>query len=178
MPQPQGPHGRPGAGMPFWPFGRGSMPWGPGFKIPGPIPRAPGGTVVSDASPSAKSAKASVDFYCNKKIVAIHTGSKLKGFISASRMNVMGPLHYNVYLSRIAAADKDYAEKRITEEQCKYRKLKAADKYHSYLFNLGLYTEQQYEYEVETYAREIGVGEDEQYIVDQVFDESKTTRHR
>ncbi len=178
MPMPHGLHGPHGGGMPFGPFGGGRMNLGPGFKIPGPIPRAPGGTVISDASPSAKSAKDSNDFYCNRKIVAIHTGSKLKGFISASRMNVMGPLHYNVYLSRIAAADKDFAEKRITDEQCKYRKLKAADKYHSYLFNLGLCTEQQYEYEVEAYAKEIGVGEEEKYIVDQVFDESKTTRYR
>lgn len=183
--------GMPGGGMPGGP---GGMPGGPhghgggfrggwdggwGRKFPGPIRRAPGGDVASTGDYfSGKSAKVQSDFYCNRKLVARNTGSKVKGFISAYRLYAMGPLHYNVFSSRIDAANKDFSERRITDEQCKYRKLKAADKYYSYMYSVGLYTKEQFEYELSNYATEIGVGQTDSYIIEQVFEESKVSRSR
>lgn len=172
-----GPHGGPGFGGAFGHGGRFHGGWGRGY--PGPIRKAPGGTVATNGDYfSGKTAKVQTDFYCNRKLVAKNTGSKTKGFIAAYRLYAMGPLHYNVFTSRIEAATKDFAERRITDEQCKYRKLKAADKYYSYMYSVGLYTKEQFEYELNNYANEIGVNRDDSYIIEQVFEESKVSRSR
>lgn len=179
---PGGPRGgRPPRGFGFGGgmFGPGGRAWGPDFKFPGPIPRAPGGSVASTGDYySGKKAKIQTEFYCNSRMATQITGSKVKGYITACRLYAMGPLHYNVFLSRVDAATQDLAEHRITDEQCKYRKLKAADKYYTYLYKVGLYSKEVFEFELKNYAKGIGVIGDETYIIDQVIDESSVGRSR
>ena len=158
-----GHHGHPG----------GRPAWGPGFKFWGPIPKAPGGTVSSTGDYfSGRSAKTYVDFYCNSKIVKHNTGSSTKAFISSIRLYSMGPLHHNIFGSRIAAADADLSENRITAEQAMYRKLKAAAKYYSYLYKVGLHTKATFVYELRNYAKDIGAYNDNWYIFEQVIEEN------
>ena len=179
---PRGPRGPMPGGM-FGPgggiFGPGGRAWGPGFKFPGPIPPAPGGNVYSDGeSWASKRANDSVNWYCNSKIVVKNTKSKVKGFISAFRLHTTGSLHYNLFMTKVAAATQDFTERRITDEQCKYRKLKAADKYYSYLYKVGLYTRERYKYEMRNFAKNSSVKENESYIIEQVFEESSISRSR
>lgn len=160
-------------------FGPGGRAWGPGFKFPGPIPKAPGGSVANSGEYfSGKAAKVQTDLYCNYRMATENTGSKVKGCIAAYRLYAMGPLHYNVFSSRVAAATRDLEEHRITEEQSKYRKLKAADKYYTYLYKVGLYSKEAFEFELKNYAKKIGALGDDEYIFDQVLDESSIGKSR
>lgn len=147
--------------------------WGPGFKFWGPVSKAPGGDVASTGDYfSEKTAKTHVGFYCNSKIIKKNTGSGFKSFIGAYRMHTTGPLHYNVFASRIESIERDFLEHRITEEQAKYRKLKAAAKYYSYLLSVGIYTKSSFVFELQNYAAEIGALDSNRYIFEQVVEEN------
>lgn len=177
---PRGPHGPHGPGpMGGGMFGPGGRAWGPGFKFPGPIRRAPGGDVASTGDYfSGVEANFTVSMYCNTKIIGKNKGSKIVGFLGATRLYTMGPLHYNIFTSRVEAATRDLAERRITEEQSKYRKLKAADKYYGYMFKVGIYTKEEFEYELKNFANEIGANGENSYIYEQVLDESNIGKSR
>lgn len=150
-----------------------------GDKRPGPIPNAPGGNVASTGDTfSGFYAETVVNFEMNSKKVRKNTGSLTKGIISATRLFYTGSLHYNVFTSRVNAVESDFKERRITEEQAKYRKLKAADKYYSYMHKIGYYTNEQFVYELQNYAEKIGAVNDDSYIFEQVLEESKVSRRR
>ena len=167
----------PGGGFPGGHHGghhHGGRPaWGPGFKFWGPVSKAPGGDVASTGDYfSEKAAKTHVGFYCNSKIIKKNTGSGFKSFIGAYRMNMTGPLHSNVFASRVESIERDFSEHRITEEQAKYRKLKAAAKYYSYLLSVGIYTKLSFVFELQNYAEEIGALGENRYIFEQVVEEN------
>lgn len=172
--------GRPGPGGPGpgmfggGIFGPGGSAWGPDFKFPGPVSPARGGSVASTGdSFSGWYTSSKVNFKFNSIQVAENTGSKTRGFFSAARMFTAGPMHFSSFSARVEAAQSDYDDKRITDEVCKYRKLKAADKYHSYLYKLGYYTKEQFVYEIVNFAQEIKAWGEDEYICQQVLEESK-----
>ena len=168
------PGGRPG-GFGFFGHG-GPMKWGPGYKFPGPVRRAQGGNVATSGDSVADIISDTIiDFNNDSLKVRKTTGSKAAGFISASRMFFTESLHYNMFMTRVNAAEKDLSEKRITAKQAKYRKLKAADKFHTYLYKVGYYTAAEYKDALEKYAsQEIN----DFFIYQQVLNESKVPSSR
>lgn len=172
---PGGPGGRPPRHRFFGGsiFGPGGRAWGPGFKMPGPIPHAYGGDTSSNgATYSERSAKKWAKSYVNKRTIQNNTGSKVKGIILGSRLNMTGPLHEGLYVSRIKSVDNLLAEKRITAEVAKYRKLKANFAYNSYLLKCELLTDVEFIEAMKSFAGQIGAVGEDSYILEQVLEEN------
>lgn len=168
-------HG-PGGGRPprrgFFGFGGGAK-YGYGWKMPGPIPPPPGGREPGyDSTFPEKVAKKHVDNYCNRKTIQRNTGSKIKGIILGSRLSMTGPLHEGLYVSRIKSVDNLLAEKRITAEVAKYRKLKANFAYNSYLLKCELLTGVSFIEAMKEFAAQIGAVGEDSYILEQVLEEN------
>lgn len=171
MARRKGPGGPP-PGPGFGGFG-GSGRYGYGWKVPGPIPPTPGGREPSyDSTLPDKIAKKHVDNYCNRKTIQRNTGSKLKGIILGSRLSLTGPLHEGLYVSRIQSVDNLLSEKRISSEVAKYRKLKAAFQYNSYLLKCELLTPVGLVEAMKEFAGQIGAVNDDAYIFEQVMEEN------
>ena len=160
---PFGPGRGPGFGGGFFGGGfRGGWDGGWGRKFPGPVRPAPGGNSTSTGTlPSASIAEKINNFAFYKDVISdIRGKSKLHGsivgFIGASRLSNMGNFHYNLYLSRTENAKELYDDKRIDLKTCQYRQLKAAAKYHKYLYKLGMYTEEDYIYQMDLEAKKFG----------------------
>ena len=156
---PVGPGGRAGFGGFFGGGFRGGWDGGWGRKFPGPVrPAAGGNTSYSGSLPSERFASVVNNFSYNKDVIARTKGkSKLHGsivgFIGASRLSNMGNFHYNLYLSRTENAKELFDDRRIDLKTCQYRQLKAAAKYHKYLYNLGMYTEEDFMYQMDLEAK-------------------------
>lgn len=158
-----GPHGGPGFG------GGPGMRGGYGYKHPGPIKPAAGGYVATGDTfvdryfaQRAKQRENFRDIGYNSRL-STKLGRSLRGLIGASRMNLTGGMHYDVFQSKVEAADKLLKKEKISELVCKYRKLKAASKYFEYLFKVGKINKEEYRYEMDTYAKSIGVTQEKDY---------------
>lgn len=168
---PGGPGGRPPR-RGFFGFG-GGVRYDYGWKMPGPIPPTPtGGDRSFDSTLPEQIGKAKVDRYCNRKKIERNTGSKLKGIILGSRLSTTGPLHEGLYVSRIKSVDNLLAEKRITAEVAKYRKLKANFAYNSYLLKCELLTDVELIEAMKEFAGQIGAVGEDSYILEQVLEEN------
>lgn len=158
-----GGHGGPGFGGGF----RGGWDGGWGRKFPGPVKPALGGnSAFSGTTPSERFTEITSNFRFNKKTIARIKGkSKLHGsivgFIGASRLSNMGSFHHNLYLSRTENAKELFNDKRIDLKTCQYRQLKAAAKYHKYLYKLGMYTEEDFIYQMDLEAKQFGASSGE-----------------
>lgn len=163
--------GRPG-GRGFFGKRGGGRGMGP-FHGPGPMPRVHGNTTPSGGfSYSESAAKSWVNSYVNRTTIEYNTGSKLKGIILGSRLSMMGPMHESIYVSRIQSIDEKLAEKRITPEIAKYRKLKAAFEYNSYLLKCEYLTPVGFVETMKSFAGQIGALGDDSYIFEQVMEEN------
>lgn len=170
---PGGPGGRPPR-RGFFGFGRhgfsgGRGPWyGPGYVSRVPRNEKPYGGY----SYSEMAARSWVNSYVNRKTIEHNTGSKIKGIILGSRLSMTGPLHEGLYVSRIKSVDNLLAEKRITAEVAKYRKLKANFAYNSYLLKCEFLTDVSFIESMKEFAAQIGAVGEDSYILEQVLEEN------
>lgn len=93
----------------------------------------------------------------------------LKSTFVGIRMLTAGRHHENTFNSRVAAADELFNDKRISKSQCNIRKMKAAKKYYEYLLNINYITENEFDYEMSSYANELGI----EYVNDRTQQRSR-----
>lgn len=163
MPMPGGPMGGP-MGGPRGPMGPMGGPRGPMgnvginyFRPGGPNRPAAGGHVDVGGKTFTESL---IHKVLNVKDT-FHFSIKRKGLIGgiflAPRILISGSLRYDSFVGKTATYDKQYNENRITEQQCKERKMIAARKYHRYLLKTGYITQDEYNRAMDSYASSIGV---------------------
>jgi len=86
----------------------------------------------------------------------------VRGLPLAFRTLISGDLRKQAFEGKLAVYDKQYGENRITDAQCKIRKVNAAKKYYGYFLKTGYFTLNEYQYYVNKFANSLGV----QYIDD------------
>ncbi len=149
-PPPGGPHGPMG--------GPGRGPWGPmSHYYFRPTHPAPGGLDVSTSS-SISDILTDVDMTIRS---AFSQGKLRKGGLGGIGIGIRkltsGALRENSFVSKLKLCDKQLAENRITEEQCKRRKMHAAKKYYGYLLKIGFYELYEYHGAMHAFADQLNV---------------------
>ncbi len=157
-PPPGGPRG---FGGPHGPWGGGPRGFGGGFGGPrGPwIPArpAPGGYVATNNESITDTL---VDMELGTRFTfshAIRRNGIIGGIACGIRKLTSGGLRHNSYISKLSLYDKQFAENRITKEQCLRRKMQAAKKYNGYLLKCGYYNLLDYQEAMNSFADSIGV---------------------
>ncbi len=88
---------------------------------------------------------------------AIQRKGIIRGIPLAMRRMTSGQLRAHSLEGKLAVYDKQFSEHRITERQCKKRKMDAAKKFNRYLLRTGYYTINEYNYYMQEFAQSIGV---------------------
>ena len=81
----------------------------------------------------------------------------IKGTIMGLRLSTTASWREETFISRCRTADELLAEHRITDRECKSRKMIAAKKWYGYLHKIGYLDEQEYQKEMDEYAQSIGI---------------------
>lgn len=149
---PGGPWG-PGPGGPFGPVNVGSNYFRPG----GPNRPALGGHVEVTGQ-SFTDSLVSKYFYLKRTFSkSIERKGIIGGIFLGARYLTSGSLRYDSFVGKIATYDKQLSENRITENQCKERKMMAARTYYRYLRKIGYLNQEEYVEKMNEYAKSINV---------------------
>lgn len=152
---------RPGPMGPYGPGPRG--PYGPGnvgsnyFRPGGPNRPAPGGHV--EVAGGTFTDKIISKIYNARRVFSksIERKGIIGGIFVGARYFTSGSLRYDSFAGKIAAYDKQKLENRITDEQCKERKMMAARTYYRYLRKIGYLDQEEYISKMSEYAKSINV---------------------
>lgn len=161
MPGPGGPRGPRGFGPRGFMGGRlGPENVGSNYFRPGgPNRPAPGGYVDTNAYGANIVERAVIKYIDIKNNVKTFVKKKgiVGGIITVGRYFTSGSLRYDSFVSKVAFYDKLKSENRLTEIQCKERKMLAARKYYRYLRKIGYLTLDEYNKSMSKYAESINV---------------------
>ncbi len=119
-------------------------------------PPVTGNVMVEGATASERLAS----YYVNTELTFRHAIQK-KGFLAGTFLGIRkltsGQLRYESFAGKLATYDKQLAQGRITEIQCKKRKIDAAKKYNRYLLKTGYFDIYEYNSAMTDFAKTLGM---------------------
>lgn len=170
---------------PFGPGPRGPMGPGPGFgpgpgnvgynyfRPGGPNRPAPGGHVEVTGKTVTESIAAKIYKLKDTFAQAIERKGIVGGIFLGARVLTSGSLRYHSFVGKVAMYETQLKENRITENQCKERKMMAAKKYYGYLFKNGYIDRKEYRESMSKYAKSISVNYVDDYSTQQTQGRSR-----
>lgn len=121
-----------------------------------PFASPAGGYVHSPANGPVDAYATYTENLKDKMRFAIKRNGPLKGTLIGIRHILTNGLHSAIFNRKIELADQELAAERITERQCKSRKMSAAAEYFGYLKKIGVYDDAYVQAEMQYYASKIG----------------------
>ena len=124
--------------------------------------RAPAGGMVHIPTQGPIEAYARYSVNLGSKMrFAINRNGRLKGTVIGIFHIMTNGLFTSSFNRKIAIADENFENGKITEEQCKLKKMRAAADYFNYLQKIGYYDENSVSTEMHYFANKLGVEYDD-----------------
>lgn len=163
---PRGPRGARGGLMGGMPVSRSGKIMVNGHIV-NPFPNPAGGYVHSPINGPVDAYATYTENIKRTMRFAIKRNGILKGSLIGIRHMLTNGLHYSAFSRKLAVAEEELKEEKISKEQCDLRKMQAAADYYGYLQKIGYYDESLVSGEMHIFAEKIGVEYDDSEPTDE-----------